>query len=231
MLYALSFLATICAVDDAQYWERFIQSCVKDLESGNSNDRFSAAHTLGGFGERARVAVPALVKTVLHDREPEVREKAAYALGRVGRGERGAVHALVMALRDTEQKVRLQAACSLAWQGDARGMPVLSATLVVWRPGPYLPILGRASALVFGPLLNGTVKWDVGSELHSCLWHLQEEWDNNVFQRKRAAEALGALGPKARGAAPMLRSALQDPDGDVRKAAAEALAEVMKKGS
>jgi HEAT repeat protein len=231
MLYSLAFLATICAVDDARFWEQLVQNCVKNLESADASDRLRAAHTLGGLGDTARVAVPALVKTVLHDRDSEVREEAAHALGGVGRGERRAVQALVVALRDPEQNVRLRAACSLARQGDARGMPVLAATLLGWRPGPYLPILGRASALVFGPLLNGTVELNVGSELHYCLWRLHVEWDDNAWQRKRAAEALGELGPKARGATPMLRSALHDPHWCAREAAAKALEQVMKKGS
>src|SRR5262249_29873828 len=113
----------------------------------------------------------------------------------------------------------------------ARGVPVLSAALVAWRPGPYLPVLGYASELVFGPLLNGKVERKLGLKLCFCLVALEEIWDFNAEDRQEAADALGSLGPKARAAGPLLRSALQEHEKSVRKAAAKALEKVQGKGS
>jgi HEAT repeat protein len=50
--------------------------------------------------------------------------------------------------------------------------------------------------------------------------------DGNWFVRRRAAEALGAIGPKASAASPALAELLQDPQFEVRNAAEEALSKL-----
>ena len=48
----------------------------------------------------------------------------------------------------------------------------------------------------------------------------------DLLIRLRAAEALGGLGPRARGTLSALRAALQDPEPEVRQAAQEAVKKV-----
>jgi HEAT repeat protein len=65
------------------------------LEAEDPGVRFSAAHVLGEFGEKAGPAVDALVEALENDEDMNVRLSAAAALGRIGR----AAHAAVPALR------------------------------------------------------------------------------------------------------------------------------------
>jgi len=233
MLYSFPLLAALCAGPPAEkpsLADVLLQSHLNDLNSQDAYCRLHAVNNLAFRTDQAMVVVPRLVKVLQHDRDPEVREAAVYGLGKVGRGDREAIQALVGALHDPEQSVCFGAARSLAEQGDARGVPVLSAALVAWRPGRYLPVLGAASALVFGPLLNGRVESKVGRKFGICLYFLQEIWEDNAEHRQEAADALGSLGPKARAAVPLLRSALQDHEKSVRKATAKALKTIEGKG-
>jgi HEAT repeat protein len=72
--------------------------------------RRSAARSLGDIGPAARAAGPALVKT-LQDRDWQVRQAAAYALGRVGSPE--ARPALEAAKKDTNENVKRAAKTAL----------------------------------------------------------------------------------------------------------------------
>ena len=55
-----------------------LQQHLRHLESPDAYLRLHAVHNLGFFREEAGVVVPALVRRVLHDQNPRVRQDAAY---------------------------------------------------------------------------------------------------------------------------------------------------------
>jgi HEAT repeat protein len=67
------------------------------------------------------------LRELLHDRVPDIRARAAHALGTIG--DPGSVPALVAALADPEADVRWNAALALARLGRTEGAPVLSRLL------------------------------------------------------------------------------------------------------
>ena len=83
--------------------------------------RSTAAMTLGEIGDPR--AVEPLIKALQEDEDWEVRESAAMALAEF-EGDR-VVEALIQALRDGESVVRMMAAWSLGWIGDARALEPL----------------------------------------------------------------------------------------------------------
>lgn len=80
----------------------------------------TAARSLGRIGS---AAVPELTKE-LNDRDPEVRERAANVLARIGPAAKQAVPDLVAALEDDDEAVRKSAALALGQIGPAAGEAV-----------------------------------------------------------------------------------------------------------
>jgi len=85
--------------------------------------RSTAARVLGEIGDPR--AVEPLIKALQEDEYWEVRRSAAGALAEF-EGDR-VVEALIQALRDGESVVRMMAAWSLGWIGDARAEPLREA--------------------------------------------------------------------------------------------------------
>lgn len=87
----------------------------------------TAARSLGRIGS---AAVPELTKQ-LTDRDPEVRERAANVLARIGPAAKQAVPDLVAALDDDDQAVRKSAALALGQIGPAAADAVPALTRVM----------------------------------------------------------------------------------------------------
>lgn len=105
---------------------------VRALKDQNRVVRISAAKSLAGIGAGER-AVPAMVELLQehsaeqsqHDRNFQRRE-AVEILESIGLGARGAVPALVSAMRDDDAQVRVGAAASLVAVGESKlALPVL----------------------------------------------------------------------------------------------------------
>lgn len=97
---------------------------LRDLKSGNENQRETAARRLGDCGNSA--VVPALVEA-LSDPEWDVRTDVAEALGKLG--DVRAVEALAQATRDPHATVRAVAAAVLGKFGRQTNLPALVAAL------------------------------------------------------------------------------------------------------
>ncbi len=81
--------------------------------------RFASISALGELGPVAVDASPALVEA-LQDAEPNVRSRATWALGRVGRGIGEAeAEAISVLLRDPDPDVRYSAVVALGAIGEA----------------------------------------------------------------------------------------------------------------
>ena len=76
-----------------------------------------------------KVQVVDMLCTFLAEDEPVVRRGAAYALGRGSLRDGRAVPFLIDALRDSDSRVRSEAAVSLGWIGDPVAIPALIACL------------------------------------------------------------------------------------------------------
>jgi len=184
--------------------------------------RFLGVAALLALAVAARGAdVPALVKQLRGD-DPEARRAAAKALGEAGPEAKAAVPALAAALKDPDLYVRRFAAQALGDIGpDARAaIPALNAVLKEGKDrrevlGAAATALGKIGVSV--TQLAATVK----------------DTNQDPAVRRKAADALGAMGERARDAVPALLEALKarpagamPRDGDSRAEVAAALGEI-----
>lgn len=162
--------------------------------------RVEGAEKLGRM--MSRQPLPDLVR-LMQDPVPEVRIRAAKALGAIGGLE--AVESLLGALRDTNRWSALRIADILAGLGQAAVQPLLHEF-------PRLPPLARVPAIdILGRLRS--------PEAVPLLTELLLDADENA--RARAAHSLGVIGdPRA---TPPLIRALEDPAWPVRAMAAKAI--------
>ncbi len=170
------------------------------LADRRSARRVEGAEKLGRM--MSRQPLPDLVR-LMQDPVPEVRIRAAKALGNIGGLE--AVESLLGALRDTNRWSTLRIADILAGLGQAAVQPLLHEF-------PRLPPMARVPAIdILGRLRS--------PEAVPLLVSLLSDADENA--RARAAHSLGVVGdPRA---APQLVQALQDAAWPVRAMAAKAL--------
>jgi len=141
--------------------------------------------------------VPELVAQ-LQDKDNDVRRAAARQLGEAGADAREAIPALIRALKDEDAYVRRFAALAL---GDIRSDPktVVPALIAVLnKPGERKEVQ-EAAATALGKLGGG------GAE---ALGKVVVDGDREVMVRRRAIEALGAIGPPAHAALPELTEVL-----------------------
>lgn len=165
--------------------------------------RVDGAEKLGRM--LARPAVPDLIK-LMDDPVPEVRLRAAKALGAIGGLE--AVETLIAALKATDRWATLRIADILAGLGTAAVEPLLEAfpRLPAAARVPAIDILGRLRSHLSVPLLRGLLA------------------DDDPNARARAAHSLGLIGHPA--VTPALVEALADPEWPVRAMAAKALGRI-----
>jgi HEAT repeat protein len=181
----------------------FVDGFLASLRGAHWWGRAWAAEKLGLSGAKRATAQLA---AALHDEVPEVRLRAAKALGLVG--GRAAVLPLVKALAEPNRWSTIRIADVLT---GMKGEPV-------------------EELMEAFPDLNGHAKLaalDILGRIHALPavpWLLARLDDPQGDVRSRAAHALGAIGVVE--AAPALRAALTDPDWPVRAMAAKALGRI-----
>ena len=165
--------------------------------------RVEGAEKLGRM--LARPAVPDLIR-LMDDPVPEVRLRAAKALGAIG--GLAAAETLIGALKATDRWATLRIADILAGLGPAAVEPLLAdfPRLPAAARIPAIDILGRLRSHLALPLLRGLLA------------------DPDANARARAANALGLIGHPAVTRA--LIDALTDPEWPVRAMAAKALGRI-----
>jgi CubicO group peptidase (beta-lactamase class C family) len=148
----------------------------------------------------------------LTDADPQVRENAALALGRIGPPAAAAIDPLVATFADRDIYLRGAAAVALGRIGEA-AVPALTRALrdanedVRWSAAIALGRLGPAGQAAVPALITAVS-------------------DTNENVRYAAVVALGGLRAAAPEAAPVLTEALHDKDADVRAGARLALQQV-----
>jgi HEAT repeat protein len=208
------------------------KSCVALLTNSLNDEsphvRGLAARKLGDYGAAATSAVPSLTRA-LADKEyrwnflaPDaatqraVRFDAAEALGKIGPPAKDAAGKLAaLMVQDTDPEVRVSAALALfrVDAGNADAMQELIAALKNDKSGTAGPEEAARSLAELGP--KAAPAFDALTE---SLNHRHE------FVRTWAIRAIRAVGGTK--AVPVLLSALDDKNPQVREAAAEALGEL-----
>jgi HEAT repeat protein len=171
-----------------------VPALIKRLKSDDSEARRAAAKTFSEIGEEGKPAIPNLIDALKKDKDLYVRRYAAEALGKLGMDAKSAVPALAVALKDPKKEVGEAAAEALGNMGKDAVKP-LADLLKSGSPPP--PPKGKETKKKGPPPDN----------------------DNNEVRRK-AAEALGKIGPDAKEAVDALIGALRDPGCRAEAAAA-----------
>lgn len=163
----------------------------------------AAGHSLKLIGPES---VPAVTKAL---GDPQRRAAALVALRKFGAVAKDAIPALVQVIKEDERSADV-AAYALTNLGVA-AMPALLQAMRDPENQRAAAVLGDAGRA------NSDVSRVAVPELRKLLT------DGDAVVRRRAAEALGRIGPSARAALPTLREAGQDADAGVRRTAAQAL--------
>ena len=221
----------------------------KLLEDNNLNAIFFLRFNSTISDQISEDAVNALLP-LLRDEDSDVREKVAYALGRLGKSSENVVNALLPLLRDDNSTVRWSAADALGNLGKS-SEDVVNALLLLLRDedstvrekvADALGNLGKSSENVVKALLpllrdeDSTVRWSAADALGNlgkssedvvkALLPLLRDEDSTV--RRRAANALGRLGKSSENVVKALLPLLRDEDSTVRWSAADALGNLGK---
>jgi HEAT repeat protein len=182
------------------------------LADGDAPTRAAAARALGLIRPAASEVVPALARA-FHDADALVRVRSAAALGALDPTNTAPVPVLAAALRDVSPAARAEAADALRQLGPAaRGAaPDLAEAL----KGSDDDLAGRADAALRA----------VGPDAMPAV--IAALADRTAPNRPRVFDLVQSFGQAAADAAPLLRQALDGPDGFDRVRAAEALAAVV----
>jgi HEAT repeat protein len=188
-------------------------------EEKDARARRSAACAIGQFGPDAAEAREDL-EQALGDKDPAVRQNAAWALGRLkDRAGASGVGRLAHALQDDDPGVRRDAAAALA----EVGRPTAASAV-----RDLVGCLVRDKAPEVRSVAVGSLVALIGPEdkaVAADLRRLLKDDDRDL--RRGAALALAKIGgDNAREAVPILIDALRDDDAGVRELAAAALANV-----
>ena len=105
--------------------DALLEVCAKDLESEDRLLRRSAASTLSRLPDKR--VLPMLANALAKNRDPNVRERAAFAIGRID--DEGAIVLLRAALSDPDEVVKTQAAAQVARKGLGDGDQILLKAL------------------------------------------------------------------------------------------------------
>ena len=180
--------------------------------------RIHAVRVLARMGPEAKDAVPELV-AALADSEPELGGEINFALGAIGPDAKEAVPALQALVNDENDSLRYSAVFALGEIGP-NAKPAgraLIANLRAHKEGD--PFLTLASAWALSRIYPDSP--NAAKTLVPILVTGLKHERPNV--RMETARALGDIGKEAKSATDALREALDDPDDQVRSAAAEAL--------
>ncbi len=178
----------------------------KTLRKAKSRFKWTRAHALRVLGEiRVPASVPVVLKA-LEDRDPDVRNVAARALGSMKLQATDEALVELLGRHDQSVSARIAAMCI---EIGPRTAPLLVRTL-----GEGSPKARFWAARILGEIKDGPAAPALGAALQ----------DPEPDVRSAAARALGTIADSS--TAPLLEAALRDPIWYVRAHAAEALGRI-----
>jgi HEAT repeat protein len=194
--------------------------------------KFRAAQSLGMIGPQARSAIPTLLPLLRDFSAWEVRQAAATALGQVSFDNRiGPPAEVLTALYDRIKtdpafQVRLASIQALAFSGPTADIGLRNGMIKVLEPitrkdEPAMQIWANLT------LMNLTGK--VNTENLDHIGKLLNKGD--LLTRTQAAQAIGAVGAKAKDTVPALINGLTDSDPNVQGWVIWALSRMEKHGA
>lgn len=195
-----------------------IRVLVRGLRDPDLAIRLATIDVLEMFGTVARSAAPDLVQS-LRDPNRFVRWAAARTLGKMAPvAPEQVVPGLAYLLNDADLDLRMQAANSLGSYGPDARAAVPALTQTVARGDGEIRRAAMLALAAIGPENSRTAIPAITQELTH----------HNPQVRQTAAQVLGRFGPAARSAErALMERAEQDSDVDVRKAASDALLDVL----
>jgi len=161
------------------------------LADGKAHSKEEVIDELGYFGEKAEVAIPALLPSLSDEK---LRQAVIHTLGKIGQPAESALPALGEALKDKDPEVRRAAIVAMGPIGK-KSIPLLQQALkdkdLRLEAAAALGLIGKAAAAAVPDL---------------CLL-LQ---DPEPEARRKAAAALGSIGSERQEVIPALMQALTD---------------------
>jgi len=180
--------------------------------------RAQVLYVLGQLGPKAAPATAALSKLVT-DADAHVAAEAALTLGKIGPAAASSVPALLAALDQEDCPNAHAIVFALGQIGPAAGPAVPMLTKLLQGPDQSLAATSAWALVQIQPKSPEIVAKAVAAIVASLADPLPET-------RVASIEALGSLGPSAKGAIPALEKATKDGDESVRAAAAAAIARI-----
>jgi HEAT repeat protein len=208
------------------YWDQ-LADALQDVLGNEREDarvRRGAVYALGAFGPAADRAGPALVRALRNPSAP-VRQNAAWALGRLGKGP-GAnyVSELCEALNDADALVRRDAASALGEIGlpgaKAGGASLMELAIREHERG------GKGDPVVLKTALGVLVRLAAPELQRGSLALKPLLRDEDPETRRLAAFVLVNIGKPPAEVMVVLREALREDDDEVQELAAAGLAQV-----
>lgn len=218
-----------------EVWKLISPALRKALDDSDARVRRSAAYALGTFGQcdeqflgafrkalqdkkEDAAAIRDALRGALKDKEPAVRQNAAWALGQLREEAGGATDALRECLSDKNALVRRDVATALGYLGKA-AVAAVPALMDMVKSEPDAVV--RKAALASLVPLVGPDHRKFARDLVPLLKDKDEETavDSAVVLAKIGGE-------EANDAVPVLQKALKDPDAEVQVKAVTALSEM-----
>jgi HEAT repeat protein len=197
----------------ASLGEKAVPRLIKALETEEL--RAKAAAIVARIGPPAKATVPALIEA-LGDKTPETRSEVLFALAAIGPDAAEAVPAIIQASKGSEMDVCYSACYALGKIGPAAESAKADLAENLAGDDHFLCMASAWALCQIDPKSPETAAKAV-----PVLIEALEEPDPPT--RLHAAESLGLLGPLAADAADALKKLQDDPDEEVRAAAAKAL--------
>jgi HEAT repeat protein len=206
---------------------RPLSAWTAELKDRSAFVRLQAALALAELGRAAAEAAGDLAQA-LRDGDPDVRAAAVAALGAIVPESKAAVDGLARALTDEDWFVRLHAAQALQKFGP-KGAAASAALIQALKPNDFVkdfrPVRCGAAMVALSRIDPASKELEAACRMVVSKL-LEDERQGSFGARATGARLLGDCGSAALPAAPALTRLLQDPDGDVRVAAAEALLKI-----
>ncbi len=181
----------------------------------NPNVRREAIEILGKIGPDAAEAVPELLKYV-DDEDPAVRADVFITLGNIGPAAKAGADAATKALQDSEEEVQSSAVYALGKIEPDPATCVDEITKLMESGNPRFATVCAWALVHIDPEHSENFQRAIPL-LIEALNHGQ------TFVQLEAVSTLGMIGPAAKAAIGPLEELADDPDPDVREAAAEAI--------